>query len=194
MQQPGNTEKQKGVLDRLPKLGRVSQLILIVGVFVLIFVPLLLIYQQQEPKQTDARGTLANMQKILSVEETPKARYEAELAQTVATTEAARASFPKPDQAPEIMDTIMALAAANDIIVTKTSVTSATPAGSIGPILTFVVGFKGQIPKFQNFLLGLDSKLPTSEIKAATFIVAEEEGDYDTADITINVLCYAAID
>ncbi len=52
MQQPGNTEKQKGVLDRLPKLGRVSQLILIVGVFVLIFVPLLLIYQQQEPKRS----------------------------------------------------------------------------------------------------------------------------------------------
>jgi len=192
MQQPQTEEKQPGVLERLPKLGRVSQLILIVGVFVLIFVPLLLIYQQQEPKQNEARASLSNTQKILSAAETPQAKFEAQLAEATATVEAARASFPKPDQAPEIIDTIIALAAANDIIVTRTSVSSATPAGSIGPVLTFVVGFKGQIPKFQNFLLGLDSKLPTSEIKAVSFIVAKEEGDYDSADVTINVLCYAS--
>ncbi|HEX7363605.1 MAG TPA: hypothetical protein VF366_00330 [Dehalococcoidia bacterium] len=192
MQQPQTEEKQPGVLERLPKLGRVSQLILIVGVFVLIFVPLLLIYQQQEPKQNEARASLSNTQKILSAAETPQAKFEAQLAEATATVEAARASFPKPDQAPEIIDTIIALAAANDIIVTRTSVSSAAPAGSIGPVLTFVVGFKGQIPKFQNFLLGLDSKLPTSEIKAVSFIVAKEEGDYDSADVTINVLCYAS--
>jgi len=190
MQQPQTTEKQKGVLERLPRLGRISQLILIVGVFAFIFVPLLLFYQQQEPKQAEAKSTLANMQKILAVSETPKAKYEAELAQATASSEAARASFPKPDQAPEIMDTLMALASANDIIVTSTSVTSVTPTGSIGPVLTFDVGFKGQIPKFQNFLLGIDSKLPTAQIKEVGYVVAAKEGDYDTAIITIDVFCY----
>jgi hypothetical protein len=190
MMQPDKKKEEKGVLEKLPRLGRTSQLILLVGVFLVIFVPMLLFYQGQQPKQTEARATLANMQKILSVSETPKAKFEAELAQANAETEAAKASFPRPDQAPEILDSLLAQADENDIIVTRTQVTSATPSGSIGPVLTITIGLKGQIPKFQNFLLGIDSKLPTSEIKTVTFTTAELEGEYDTATIVLSVLCY----
>jgi hypothetical protein len=56
--------------------------------------------------------------------------------------------------------------------------------------LTFTLGLKGQIPKFENFLLALDTRLPTSQIKQFTFTVAGVGEEYDTASIGIDVLCY----
>jgi hypothetical protein len=57
-------------------------------------------------------------------------------------------------------------------------------------VLTFSLGLKGQIPKFQNFLLALDTKLPTSQIKTVKFTVAQTDEEYDTASLAIDVLCY----
>jgi hypothetical protein len=190
MIQPEPEEKKKGFLDRLPKLGRISQFILLIGGFLVIFIPLWVINQQQPERQTELKATLTNLQKILAVEETPKARYEAELAQVTAETEAAKAAFPSPNQAPEILDSLLELAELNDIYVTETAVSSATPTGSIGPVLTFTLGLKGQIPKFQNYLLALDNKLPTSQIKSVAFTVAGTGEEYDTASLAISVLCY----
>jgi len=191
MTQPEATEKKKGILDRLPKLGRVSQLILLIGGFLVIFIPLFLINQQQPAKQIVLKNTLDNLQKVLSVAESPKARFESELAQTTAETEAAKAVFPGANQSPEILDILSQLAEQNDIYITQTAVSSSTPKGSIGPILTFSLGLKGQIPKFQNFLLALDTKLPTSQIGNFTFTVAGKGEEYDTASLTINVFSYA---
>jgi hypothetical protein len=188
--QPVTTGKKKGFLDRLPKLGRVSQLVLLIGIFLLIFVPLFVINQKQPETQTGYQNTLANLQRIISGEQAPKAKYEADLVQATADAAAERASFPAPDQAPEILDKLLGMAEDNDIYVTNTSITSTTPKGSIGPVLTFTLGFKGQIPKFENFMLALDTKLPSSQIKQFTFTTAATEQEYDTASIAIDVLCY----
>ena len=192
MVQSESTEKKKGFLDRLPKLGRVSQFILIVGVFLFIFVPMWIINQQQPAREAALNSTMASLQKILSVQEAPQAKFEAELAQANADQEAAKAAYPNANQAPEILDTLLALAQENDIDVTKTTVTSSTPDGSIGPVLAFTLGLKGQIPKFQNFLLALDTRLPSSQITQVTFTVAQEGQEYDTASVSINVLCYGS--
>jgi hypothetical protein len=183
-------EKKKGLLDRLPKLGRVSQLILLISIFLVIFILLWLFDQQQSKTQTTLDSTLTNLQRITAGAQTPKAKYEAELAQATAGADTAKASFPAPDQAPEILDSLLELAQLNDIYVTQTAVTTSTPTGSIGPVLTFTLGLKGQIPKFQNFLLALDTKLPTSQIKQVTFTVAAAAEEYDTASIGIDVFCY----
>jgi hypothetical protein len=190
MTQPEATEKKKGLLDRLPKLGRVSQLVLLIGGFLVIFIPLFYINGSQPARQLELRDKLTVLQKALSISETPKAKFEAELAQTTANTDAAKAAFPSPNQAPEILDILLQLASQNDIYVTGTAVSSSTPAGSIGPILSFSLNLKGQIPKFQNFLLALDTKLPTSQIKNVTFTVAPTGQEYDTASVVITVVTY----
>jgi hypothetical protein len=190
MTQPETPEKKKGFLDRLPKLGRISQLVLLIGIFLVIFIPLWIIDQQQPERQTQLEATLSNLQRILATGQTPKAKYEAELAQATADSKAAKASFPAPNQAPEILDSLLVLAQLNDIYITQTSVSTSTPTGSIGPVLTFTLGLKGQIPKFENFLLALDTRLPTSQIIQYTFTVAAQGAEYDTASITIDVLCY----
>jgi hypothetical protein len=190
MTQPEATEKKKGLLDRLPKLGRVSQLVLLIGGFLVIFIPLFYINGSQPARQLELRDKLTVLQKALSISETPKAKFEAELAQTTANTDAAKAAFPSPNQAPEILDILLQLASQNDIYVTGTAVSSSTPAGSIGPILSFSLNLNGQIPKFQNFLLALDTKLPTSQIKNVTFTVAPTGQEYDTASVVITVVTY----
>ncbi|MGA7677260.1 MAG: hypothetical protein WCA51_02660 [Dehalococcoidia bacterium] len=190
MIQPETPEKKKSFLDRLPKLGRVSQLVLLIGGFLIIFIPIWVINQQQPEQQTELKATLVNLNKILAVEETPEAKLEAELAQIKAETEAAQAAFPNTSQSPEIIDSLLELAELNDIYVTQTNVSTSQPKGAIGPALTITLGLKGQVPKFQNFLLALDDKLPTSQIKQLTFTVAEKEGEEDTASIMIDILCY----
>jgi hypothetical protein len=190
MLQPETPEKKKSFLDRLPKLGRVSQLVLLIGGFLVIFIPIWVINQQQPEQQTELRATLANLEKILAVEETPKAKLEAELAQIKAETEATKAIFPNASQSPEILDSLLNLAELNDIYVTKTQVSTSQPKEAIGPVLTLNLTLKGQVPKFQNFLLALDNKLPASQIKQLTFTIAGEEGEEDTASITIDISCY----
>ncbi len=188
MTEPGQ-ERKKGILERLPKMGRISQLVLIVGIFLLIFIPLFIINQQQPQRQAQLNSSLANLQKIVSVQQTPKAKFEADLAQATAATEAAKASFPSPQGSPQILDSLLELADANDINVTATKVATSSPGG-IGPVLTISLNLKGQVPKFQNFLLGLDTKLPTSYIRQFAFSVATKEGEYDTATVVIDVQCY----
>jgi hypothetical protein len=192
MLQTETTKKNKGILERLPKLGRLSQLVLLIGVFLVIFVGLLMLNNQLSAKQTTLNSTLTNLQKILTgAQQTPQSKYEGDLAQATAQSQAAKASYPTPNQAPEILDSLLALAASNDVYVTGTAITSDTTAGAIGPTLTFDLGLKGQIPKFENFLLALDKKLPTSRINTLTFVAAGVGQEYDTATIKIDVLSYA---
>jgi Tfp pilus assembly protein PilN len=183
-------EKKKGFLDRLPKMGRVSQLVLLIGVFLVIFIPLFIINGQQPERQAQLTSSLVTLQKILSTQQTPKAKFEADLAQVTAENEAAKAAFPSSNGTPQILDSLLELAEVNDIYVTGTQVATSTPVGSIGPVLTIMLNLKGQVPKFQNFLLALDSKLPTSQIKQVTFTVTGVEEEYDTANLVFDVLCY----
>jgi hypothetical protein len=189
MMEPGQ-EKKKGFLDRLPRMGRISQLILIVAVFAALFGALLFIRGQLTSSQSNLDKTLANLQKITGPQQTPQTKFETDLAQAKAEAEAARASFPDPQGVPEIMDVLKKLADDNDIYITGTKIATSSPAGGIGPIISINVTLKGQVPKFQNFLLGLDTNLPTSQIKIVSFTVAAEEGEYDTASMSIDVQSY----
>lgn len=183
-------EKKTGILDKLPKLGRISQLVLVIGVFLILFVVLIFTNNQQQSTRRSLEATLANLQKVSSVEQTPKTKYEAELAQVTAEMEAAKAVFPSTSNTPEILDTLLSMAELNDIYVTQTKVSTTTQKGAIGPLLTIELGLSGQTPKFQNFLLALDDKLPTSWITQLTFTIAGEEAAEDTAKITISIQCY----
>lgn len=193
---PEEPEQKKSFLDRLPKLGRVSQLMLIIGIFLILVIPLGTIYLQQPARQAGLKGALSNLETILEVPTTEE-NLERELRQAEADLEAARADFLSPDQSPEIIDRLLELAESNDIDVTKAQVSipeddeeDADEGASQYPVLTFNLYLEGQVPKFQNFLLALDAALLTAEVKEVTFTIAEEEGEEDTATITIDVSCY----
>jgi cell division protein FtsL len=197
MIRPEEPERRKSLLDRLPKLGKLSQLMLLVGIFLILVIPLGMLYLQQPARQMELKGTLSNLERILEAPTTEKENLERELRQAEAGLEAARAAFLSPDQSPEVIDRLLELAESNDIDVTKAQVSvaedeeeDADEGASQYPVLTFKIEFDGQVPKFQNFLLALDSELLTCEVKEVTFTIAEEEGEEDTASITIDVSCY----
>jgi len=191
--------KKKGVLDRLPKMGRVSQLVLLIGGFLVIFVPLWIVNQDQLKTQAGLNTTISNLQKIITGAEAPKTKYEAELAQLTAETEAAKAVYPRSTQAPEIVDSLLELAELHYIYVTQTKLSTSTPKDSIGPVLTIELVLKGQCSEFQNLLLAMGDRLPTSKITKvrfdspggplATGSGSGAPGDY-TATIKLDVLCY----
>ena len=195
MIRPEEPEQKKSFLDRLPKLGRVSQLMLIIGIFLILVIPLGMVYVQQPARQIQLKGALSNLERILEAPTTEKENLERELSKAEAELEAAKAAFLSPDQSPEIIDRLLELAESNDIDVTQTQVSvveeeDTDEGASQYPVLTFKIYLEGQVPKFQNFLLALDAALLTAEVKEVTFTIAEEEGEEDTASITIDVSCY----
>ena len=203
MIQPEGTEQEKSFEQKPPRLGRVSQLVLIVGIFVILVIPLAIVYLQQPAMQAQLQAELVSLESrlaALETEITDKDKLERNLSQAEAQLEAAREAYPDPDQSPEIIDCLLGLAESNDIDVTKTKVSipeedeEADEGTSQYPLLTFEIALEGQVPKFQNFLLALDAALPTAEVKDVTFTIAEEEDEEDMASITIDVSCYEGSD
>ena len=201
MIQPEGTEQEKSFEQKLPRLGRVSQLVLIVGIFLILVIPLGMVYLQQPVMQAQLQAGLAEAEdKLMALETeiTDREILERKLVQAEAQLEAAREVYPDPDQSPEIIDCLLGLAESNDIDVTKTQVSIPEEETDEGtsqyPVLTFAIYLDGQVPKFQNFLLALDAALPTAEVKDVKFTIAEEEDEEDTASITIDVSCYEGSD
>ena len=181
---------------RLPKFSPVALLILLVGIFLVIAIPLYLIFSQQQIKQAELNQQYSILQKAIGKQESPevlKKGIESEIISAQKELAAAKTVFPNPDQSPEIIDNIMTLAKANGIEITKTLVSASRSAITVGndvieyPVLNFDVTLKGQVPKFQNFLLALNNKFPTSELKKVYFRISGKEDEEDTANIVISV-------
>jgi len=196
--EPKKKKQKKSIAEQLPKMGRASRIALIVGVFLIVFVSLIFVGNQQASRQAELRKNIVTLQRGLSTgtQADSQAKLEAQIKQAEAETEVARAVFPVSDQAPEILDRLLKLAKANDIGVTRTAMTMSQKPIAIGgkqvtyDVFTFQLSLKGQVSKFQNFLLALGDELPTSQISAVNITVAAKEHEEDTASVTVEVLCY----
>ncbi|HEX75357.1 MAG TPA: hypothetical protein G4O12_02105, partial [Dehalococcoidia bacterium] len=191
MIQPEGPQKKKSLLDRLPKLGRVSQLMLLVGIFLILLIPLLVIYQQQPAKQVELEHELSLLETVLAAPAMKKEALAAEIRQAEAELEAAKEDFPSPDRGPEIIDSLIELAELNDIYVTSAGVTTSQKTITVGEgakeftVLTFDIGLSGQVPKFQTFILALDERFPTCQVKGVEITLTEEEGEEDMATLEL---------
>ena len=203
MIQPQPPKEEKGLserlLRRLPRLGRPSQFLLVVGIFSILIITLWLVYQQQVPKRAELERTLATLQRTLAgapKQETSRDALNAQIKSLQAQTEAARTVFSTTSQGPEMLDKLIKTAQVYDISITRTDQSTSSQIVTIGankvtfPVLTFSFDLKGQVPDFQNFLLALGSKLPTSQIKEITITPAVKEGEQSKATVKIDVFCY----
>ena len=203
MIKPKQPEEKKSLterlMQRLPRLGRMSQFLLVVGISSIVIITLWLVYQQQVPKRAELEATLATLQRTLAgapKQETSRDALNAQMRSFEAQTEAARAVFHTTSQGPEMLNKLLKIAQVYDISITKTEQSTSSQIVTIGankvtfPVLTFSLELKGQAADFQNFLLALGSKLPTSQIKDVTITLAAKEGEQDKANNTIDVFCY----
>ncbi len=194
--------KKKGILERLPRLSRTSQTVLILAILVAMFLPTYLIYYQQPKMRATLQASLASLQKVLDAEETPKVKLETELTRIEEETAATRAIYPDPSHVPELVNDLIELAKENGATVTNTKVSvtklqppkekakGPAPKEMVDTVLNVDLSLKGQVAHFQNFLLALDRQFPTARIKKAAFTIHSEEGTEDTCELSLLVLCY----
>ena len=91
MVQPELTEDKKVPPRRkMPRLGRVSQWALLIGIFLILFIPGRLMYQQQLLKQAELNREFANLQTVLSTPDTERDRLQVQIKQAEAELLAAK--------------------------------------------------------------------------------------------------------
>jgi hypothetical protein len=180
----------------LPKISPVTRLILFTGIFLIIGIPLYLVYSQQQIKKLELNQQLGILQKAMGSTGSPdvlRKDAESEIVEARRDLETARSIFPNSDQSPEIIDGLIKLAKANGAEITKTQVVTSEASVKVGsdtmlfPAMTLDINLRGQVPKFQNFLLALINSLPTSQIKKVYFNVSEKEGQEDTGNVVLTI-------
>ena len=182
-------DKKSSITNKLPKIGKMSQLILVIGVFAIIFIPLFMIERQQPAKQEELTGTLANLERILAATPERDEELQAQINKINAEIKVTNELYPKSDQIFNIINILLELAILND--VTIDSITAEEPEPdeeqSSFASISFVINLTGQVPKFQNFILSLDDRFPTSEVKSVSITIAVEEEAEDNAVIEFNM-------
>ncbi len=182
-------KKKSNIASKLPKLGKISQLILLIGIFAIILVPLTLIERQQPAKQAELKGTLANLEKILSATPAREEELQSQIDKINAEIKVTNQLYPDADQIFNIIDILLELALLNDVTVTK--ITAEEPQSnkekSDFNSISFVINLSGQVPKFQNFILSLDDRFPTSEVTEVNITIAVDEETEDTAAIEFDI-------
>jgi predicted DNA-binding ArsR family transcriptional regulator len=182
-------QKKSNLADKLPKLGKISQLILLIGIFAIVFVPLIVINQQQPSEQAELKGTLSNLEKISSAAPEKHEELNAQIEKINAEIKAANELYPSTDQIFNIIDTLIELALIDDITVDSIKVEEKKDNDNLSDTasITFVMDLTGQVPKFQNYILSLDSRFPTSEIRRVNMTIAQEEETEDSAFIELDI-------
>lgn len=189
------TEPKKVTAAKPPLLGKTSRVVLIVVILLVVLGGLYYLYQQQSTQQANLSQELSSLQKLVSAQSNPGAVLEAEIKQAEADLADIKDSFYRLDSAPEILDKLISMAKTNDIDITSTSITETRGIFTAEkqklelPILRLQLGVRGQISKFQNFLLSIESMFPLSQVKNVNMEVIQEENEQDTGSITIEFYC-----
>ena len=183
-----DTQAEKVSSSKLPRLSRASRLLLIVGIFLVIIIPIGIVYKQQPAKQAQLDQELTNTQKILAVPLTEKERLQAAIQKAVAVKEVALESFPKVNPGVNIVEGLFELAEKSDLIITYIETDLPDKDEKVDyPFLKFTINITGQISKVQNFLLQVNDRYPTSIVKKADLMVLESEGLEDISTLEIHI-------
>lgn len=194
---PQDAAKAKSSLfSKLPRISPVSRIILFIGIFLIVAIPLYLVYSQQQARQAELAQQYSMLEKALGKPESSevlKKGLESDLKIAQNELDAIKTTFPNPDQVPEIIDRLIELAKLNGIEITKTQVATSIDTINIGadileyPVVVFNVNLRGQVSKFQNFLLALNNKFPTCELKKVSFVIPVSEKEEHTANIVLHI-------
>jgi hypothetical protein len=194
---PQDTAKPgSSLLNRLPRISPVARMILFTGIFLVVAIPLSFTYAQQQARQAELNQRYAILEKALGKPESPealKSRLAGDIKIARNDVDNSKIDFPSPDRIPEIIDRLLELAKANGLVLTKMQVGAVKNSISVGadileyPVVAFDINFSGQMPRFQNFLLALNGKFPTAEVKSLSFGITEIEEKEDTGNMVLNI-------
>ena len=196
MASPIEAPKKVGnsILQRLPRLSTSVWLILIFCLFLVAMIPMATGYLEQSSKQEALRLQINQLQSqydAIKAKMAGQTSLTTEVGQLKAEAEAAKLQYKNVSDNPEVSQALMDLAWKYDITIISMSVdiSQSTVLGTNYPALKYVLNLSGQVANFQNFLIEVGNKLPSSQYLEITITPATVEGNLDTASMSIMIMC-----
>lgn len=173
----------------MPKISRLSQLLLVLGVFLIIFVALVTIWRGQVKTQENLRKDLAFVRTMLAKPMVTASDIEAKIKAAETERQAAEALFPKLEQSLEITDDLFQLANQCQLEVAglSTSIIKKKIDKIDYEVINLELKFEGQIADILSFIAKLKTELPTGEITSVSIDKAEKEGKLDTGKVGLYI-------
>jgi len=182
------------IAQRLPRLSTSVWLILILALFLIVMVPMVTGYLDQVSQQAAVQLQTNMVQSqidALKVKMASQSTVTTGEAKMKADLEAAKAQYKNVNDNAGVSQILMDLAWDYDITITSMSVSQSTAkmAGADYPVLSYFLSLTGQVANFQNFLIAVGKKLPSSQFNDVTINPATVEGELDNASISMQVYC-----
>lgn len=188
------TNIKSGILKRLPRLSTSVWLIIIVCLFLIAMVPLTMGYMEQSSKQQALRQQIDQLQSQYNAVKAKMAGQSSlsiEAGKLKAEAEDARKLYGEGCDNLKSSQALMDLAWKNDITIVSMTVTpsQAKVLGTNYPALIYGLSISGQVANFQNFLIAVGKRFPSSQYLDITITPATVEGNLDTATIGVQIMC-----
>ena len=185
---------KSNISQRLPRLSTSVWLILILALFLIVMAPMVTGYIEQVSQQAAIQLQIDQVQSQideLNAKMASQTTATTEAARMKADLEAAKLQYKNIGDNPEVSKMLMDLAWDYDITITSMTVSQVINKmlGSDYPVLTYALSMTGQVANFQNFLLAVGNKLPSSHFISVTIKPATVEGELDNASINMQVYC-----
>lgn len=174
----------------MPKISRISQLILVLGILLIFFVALFMVWQGQVEAQESLKKELTLARTILAKPPPPGlSDLEAKIRVAGAELQAAQALFPKLDQSLDITDRLFKLAKQCDleVIGMSTSIIKKKIDKVDYQVIHLELELQGQLASMVGFVDKLKMGLPTAEITLVSLNKAETVGGLDTGKVGLYI-------
>lgn len=196
MATPKQAPKKTGasIFERLPRFSSSVWLIIILCLFLVAMIPLAMGYFSQGSKQQALRLQVSQLQSqydSVKAKMTGQGSLSAEVGKLKAEAEAAAKLYENGCDNLKSSQILMDLAWENDITITSMGVSSST--GKIldksYPAFTYGISMTGQVAGFQNFLIAVDRRFPSSQYQVINIKPATVQGNMDIATMNIQIMC-----
>jgi hypothetical protein len=189
--QKGN---KSNIFQKLPRLSTSIWLLIVFSLFFIIAVPMFLGFFSEMSSQTLLRGQLAQLQSRyndLQKQTGSQAALLGEVTALKVDVDKARLSYRNVEDSIEVSQDLVDLAWKYDVTINAMTMSQslAKYSGLEYPVLVYMLDMTGQVPAFQNFLLAVGNKLPSSQVASVVISPASDQGKLDKATITIKVVC-----
>jgi hypothetical protein len=196
MASPVNAPKPAGgsILQKLPKLSTSIWLLIIVALVLVAVVPMITSYFDATAQQAPLRDRLAKLQMQyagLQKQLTPQGALTTQVNQLKSDVDAARLVYGNACDSIETSQDLLNIAWDYDVTIISIASSPMTTKiqGKDYSGTSYVLTMSGQVANFQNYLIAVGNKFPSSKAAAVSILPSTTEGLLDQATLTIWIIC-----
>jgi hypothetical protein len=196
MVSPVDAPKPAGgsILQKLPKLSTPVWLLIIVVLVLVAVIPMITSYFDVAAQQAPLRDRLSKLQSQyagLQKQLTPQGALTAQVNQLKSDVEAARLVYGNACDSIETSQDLLNIAWEYDVNITSMAAAPVTAKiqGKDYSGTSYVLTMTGQVANFQNYLIAVGNKFPSSKAAAVSILPSAAEGTLDQATLTVWIIC-----